>query len=205
MQLEAALAPEEVQALGRLVSTDDARRAIEAKYQVVSLSKIIYDGGRTKVGLDRASVEYNVMREEMVYRRLWDETHDGLRRGVKPATSYVPRLAIAPSRAQIVTFRATGTRLLFSTGKWEMSVPSRWGSQQSESFTATAPIIPAEARAVVEQNKFSLVLWEADWKPVPVPLGDPAILIPLIGDLYAVGAVWDLTELEKKVLQKAFV
>lgn len=204
MQLEAVLSPEETQALGRLVSTDDARRAIEAKYQVVSLSKIINDGGRTKVGLDHASLEYNVMREEVIYGR-WDETYGSPRRGVKPATSYVPRLAIAPSRAQIVTFRATGTRLLFSTGKWELSVPSRWGSQQSESFTATAPIIPAEARAVVEQNKFSLVLWEADWKPVPVPLGDPAILIPLIGDLYAVGAVWDLTDLEKKVLQKAFV
>lgn len=46
-----------------------------------------------------------------------------------------------------------------------------------------------------------LILWEAEWRVAPgPPPGDPALLRPLGGDLYAVMAVWDLTELEQAVL-----
>lgn len=202
MQLADAITPDEAQALGRLVATPDAKRAIEARFQVVSLSKVIASGGfTTMVG---SSPERSI--RDIYMDPGWDEFGIS-RRGVRklPAVP-VPKLAVTPSRAKDVTYRGLGHFMFFSTGKWEMSVraPNRdLGS--GPSFQAQAPIIPADAQAVIEQNKFSLVLWEADWKPVPVPLGDPAILIPLIGDLYAVGAVWDLTELEKKVLQKAFV
>jgi hypothetical protein len=36
----------------------------------------------------------------------------------------------------------------------------------------------------------------------PRPPGDPALLRPIGGDLYAVEAVWDLTELEQLVLSQ---
>lgn len=46
------------------------------------------------------------------------------------------------------------------------------------------------------------VLWEAEWEPAaPV---DPALLKHIGGDLYAVLATWDLTELERTVLARRF-
>jgi hypothetical protein len=197
MQLESALAPDEVRALGRLVSTPDAKRAIEAKFQVVSLSKVLEAGGFHKMAGD--------LPVEISYREMFEsEWPIGRRR--KQQVTAVPKLAITPSKAHEVQYRGAGKNMVFATGNWEKVVPSRWEmGVNGPRFTAQAPIVPAEARAVAEQYKFCLVLWEADWQPVPVPLGDPAILIPLIGDLYAVGAVWDLTELEKEVLRKAFV
>jgi hypothetical protein len=43
-------------------------------------------------------------------------------------------------------------------------------------------------------------LWEVNqWSPARPP-DDPVLLSPLGGDLYAVLAHWDLTEIEKMVL-----
>jgi len=46
------------------------------------------------------------------------------------------------------------------------------------------------------------VLWEAEWERVAP--ADPALLKHIGGDLYAVLAVWDLTELERAVLAGRF-
>lgn len=61
---------------------------------------------------------------------------------------------------------------------------------------AMAPIVPAGLRPAAKLENFH-ILWEADWKRVP---RDPALLKSLGGGLYAVLAVWDLTELERAVL-----
>jgi len=42
------------------------------------------------------------------------------------------------------------------------------------------------------------ILWEADWHLDPPQ--DPALLRRLMGDLWVVLAVWDLTSLERAVL-----
>lgn len=64
---------------------------------------------------------------------------------------------------------------------------------------AMVPIVPPALRP-----KFALsgyhVLFEAEWEPVAPK--DPALLKHIGGDLYAVLAVWDLTEIERAVLQK---
>jgi hypothetical protein len=68
-------------------------------------------------------------------------------------------------------------------------------------WTAMVPIVPPRFRGRGLGDR--LVLWEADdwtWSTVPQPPGDPALLKPLGGDLYAVEAVWHLTELERLVL-----
>lgn len=77
---------------------------------------------------------------------------------------------------------------------------SRWSSG---AWSAMVPICPPEhrpARATTLASFF--VLWEAlwEWTVVPPPPGDPALLKHVGGDLYAVLAVWDLTELEQLVL-----
>jgi hypothetical protein len=69
-------------------------------------------------------------------------------------------------------------------------------------WTAMVPIVPPRHRPARGLGD-RLVLWEADdwtWTQVPAPPGDPALLKHIGGDLYAVEAVWNLTELERLVL-----
>jgi hypothetical protein len=75
----------------------------------------------------------------------------------------------------------------------EKEFKSRWG--YIEAF-AVAPHIPPHLRPKT-LDRYTL-LWEADWQQKqPV---DPALLRPVGGDLYVVVATWDLTELERAVL-----
>ncbi len=66
---------------------------------------------------------------------------------------------------------------------------------------ALLPIIPPGLRPNINLSNFH-ILWEAEWAAVPPK--DPALLRHLGGDLYAVVAVWDLTELERAVLGGRF-
>jgi hypothetical protein len=210
MQLAEVLTPEETKTVARFVKTEDGQKALEAKFQVISLKQVLAEGGMFTGTREVADMDFERMRaiyEETMFRRPhWEIDEHVVTRHTRKVKGTVPKLAIAPSRAPNVTYRMTPGFLNFEIGKWSLSVPTKWkGTTNETSFTAVTPIIPVEGRALMEGYKFSLVLWEADWQPVPVPVGDPAILIPLIGDLYAVGYVWDLTELEKEVLRKAFV
>jgi len=69
-------------------------------------------------------------------------------------------------------------------------------------WSAQVPIVPPQHRPGRGMGD-RIVLWEVEnwtWQTTPRPPGDPALLRPIGGDLYAVEAVWDLTELEKLVL-----
>lgn len=75
---------------------------------------------------------------------------------------------------------------------------ARRGTRQMASMV---PIIPPALRPSVGLTGYH-VLWEATWH-VPTRIeapGDPALLMMLSGDLAAVLAVWDLTDLERMVL-----
>jgi hypothetical protein len=61
---------------------------------------------------------------------------------------------------------------------------------------AVVPLIPAHLRPPHALTNYH-ILWEADWERVP---RDPALLKDLGSGLFAVLAVWDLTELERMVL-----
>lgn len=66
---------------------------------------------------------------------------------------------------------------------------------------AMVPPVPPRFRPKAELSNFH-VLWEAEWSESPPE--DPALLKHIGGDLYAVLAVWDLTELERSVLTRRF-
>jgi hypothetical protein len=74
-----------------------------------------------------------------------------------------------------------------------------WGTGNYR-LNALTPNIPPPLRPRTALSNFH-ILWEAEWKVAPgPPPGDPALLKHIGGDLYAVHAVWDLTELEQAVL-----
>lgn len=61
---------------------------------------------------------------------------------------------------------------------------------------SVVPTIPPQHRPPDALSNYH-ILWEATWTEVP---RDPALLRHLGGDLWAVLAVWDLTDLERAVL-----
>ncbi|MEA2702111.1 MAG: hypothetical protein QOD63_56 [Actinomycetota bacterium] len=69
----------------------------------------------------------------------------------------------------------------------------------SWSLRAMVPPIPPALRPPFKLSNYA-ILWEATWEKVPRPPGDPALLRHIGGDLYAVLAIWDLTDLERAVL-----
>lgn len=77
-----------------------------------------------------------------------------------------------------------------------------------EAWAAQVPIVPLATRekaglAVNANMRSYAVLWEADdwrWMRDPAPTRDPALLRHVAGDIYAVLATWDLTEIERLVL-----
>lgn len=75
---------------------------------------------------------------------------------------------------------------------------SQFGSW-SPSIRAIIPTIPPPLRPVAHLRNYH-ILWEAKWGIDPPPPGDPALLKQISGDLFAVLAIWDLTEVEQAVL-----
>ncbi len=82
----------------------------------------------------------------------------------------------------------------YSSQTPEMKEQSNWNY-----WSTSVPPIPPEHRPSDACSKYC-ILWEVDkWEP-HAPPGDPILLQPIGGDLYAVLAHWDLTEVERMVL-----
>lgn len=74
---------------------------------------------------------------------------------------------------------------------------TRWSEPR---IRAMVPPVPPPLRPATHLRNYH-ILFEAEWSVVtPPPPVDPALLKHIGGDLYAVCAVWDLTELERAVL-----
>lgn len=73
---------------------------------------------------------------------------------------------------------------------------SRW-----QAATTIVPLIPPRHRPKPRRLRNCHILWEVEsWTRVPPR--DPALLRHIRGDLWAVLALWDLTELERLVLSQ---
>lgn len=64
---------------------------------------------------------------------------------------------------------------------------------------AEVPSIPAALRPAGDLSEYT-ILWEAVWKKTEAPL-DPLLLRHVHGYIYSVCAQWDLTDLERSVLE----
>lgn len=69
-------------------------------------------------------------------------------------------------------------------------------------YRAIVPMVPPGHRHHAVRGSLTSfhVLFEAEWEINPTAPKDPALIKHLAGDLWAVYAVWDLTELERAVL-----
>lgn len=80
-------------------------------------------------------------------------------------------------------------------------LPNPYNRTRDE-YRAIVPLIPPGLRPVGDLKNYHVV-FEADWAKVAPPAPrDPALLKHIGGDLYAVLAVWDLTDLERAVLSR---
>jgi hypothetical protein len=128
-------------------------------------------------------------------------------------SSGLPRIAVA---------RSDKLRVDATVNRWRGEVEYSWLRRKGgwdrdtltvglgtrltgESVTGTTivPLVPSDALEAAGVTRSTLrrylTLFEVEaWKPVP-PV-DPALLKHIAGDLYAVLAVWDLTELERAVI-----
>jgi hypothetical protein len=133
----------------------------------------------------------------------------------------LPRLAIARADAQVVRVdieglwgsgdlglvfmdndRATNRGALVGRHSVRVQVPRRDHNGTSRrGGRTTVPLVPPRHRPRRPRLHGFHVLWEVErWDPTPPR--DPALLRHIRGDLWAVMATWDLTELERAVLSQ---
>lgn len=126
-------------------------------------------------------------------------------------TVELPRLAICRAHAEWcwVATGFDGSCAFYETDEWvspfarknvrRLPAGTLGDSNQSchRKFRAMVPVVPAGLRPGHHLRNYH-VLWEAEWDACP-PV-DPYLLKHIGGDLYAIVAHWDLTELERAVM-----
>jgi hypothetical protein len=128
--------------------------------------------------------------------------------------SGLPRIAIVRADATECHVHWTGDDLIYTdgpgwprgtalVGRHTVRVPMRDVAipavRQWRRGQAPVPLIPPKHRPKRYRLHRCHILWEVDaWNMVPAR--DPALLRHIRGDLWAVLAVWDLTELERAIL-----
>jgi hypothetical protein len=189
------------------------RRAVRERHsdedaQIMRAYRELAVGGRQLLNLSEAMRLGGTVERERVLRIGGERS---------TSTSVLPRLAVARADAQwcwtsgvgengAVTFQTKAElaernrrdRVFIPAGTFENG--KGWISHWSNTnWQAHVPIVPPPLRPADKLGNYHL-LWEPEWKQTPVPPGDPALLKHIGGDLYAVVAIWDLTEVERAVL-----
>lgn len=164
-------------------------RALAKGHPVIDLPAVIRAGGEHENGLPKLAVATSS--HEFVYV---ERHRDGSLR-------FIPRRAAdLSSRQRRGVYAMPGGTL---AEREPDTVPYR-GSWYSHpwrgSHRAMVPIVPPRLRPAHSLDGY-VTLFEVDrWDLDPTAPVDPALLKHLGGDLYAVLAVWDLTALERAVL-----
>ena len=156
---------------------------------------------------------YKALREGKLLLRLTETITAG---GVNEKGE--PRLAFGRADERVITYQyEENGSVTFGPGFWNISAADRvhrfpagtlptWeyatrpASWRGQGLQAIMPVIPPRLRPVHSLTGYH-VLWEAVWARAPRAPRDPALLKHIGGDLYAVLAVWDLTDLERAVLE----
>lgn len=124
-----------------------------------------------------------------------------------------PRIAVARATDTAGYCKWWGQRLVFADDDWwrgeamvgrhhVLVTPSAAPEEVKESYRwrqAPVPLVPPHCRPKRPRLANLHVLWEVEsW--TPAPSRDPALIKHIRGDLWAVLATWDLTDLELAVI-----
>ncbi len=163
-------------------------RAAARGLPIIRLSQVVAAGGwfsgdRPDSGLPRIAVA------RADAQRCWVQVERGWQ---EPSELVFADAADALNRGSLVGRRTVRVRL-------EERAPDRPTGRWGRASTVV-PIIPPQHRPRRPRRLGRLhVLWEVEsWTPEPPR--DPALIRHIRGDLWAVLATWDLTELERAVL-----
>lgn len=108
-----------------------------------------------------------------------------------------PDMPLSPQASRSTTY----IRGQLSERHWGDSATPWW---RDRCYRTQVPLVPPPLRPASAQTLRSYhILWEVEeWAKhtPPRPPGDPALLRHVTGSLYAVLAVWDLSDLERAVL-----
>lgn len=159
-------------------------KALSEGKQLIRLTETITAGGVDEMGRPRLAIARA------------DETEIGFSRERNGAVTFAPDHARQWGRSE-----AADRAFAMPAGTLPPLADDAKFDYGYDSY-ATIPIIPPRLRPPHGLSGFQL-LWEAIWharRQTRAPR-DPALLKHIGGDLYAVLAVWDLTDLERAVLE----
>jgi hypothetical protein len=155
--------------------------ALAAGKQLINLPETIRAGGEDELGLPRLAV----MWADRPWCYVVRETSGTIEFEWDPYNRFDSR-----------TRRFTFTDALTPRAHADLPDGATTGRLRSH-----VPPIPPEHRPGLSRLRKFAVLWEVEeWETDPTPPRDPALLRPLMGDLWSVEAIWDLTDLERAVL-----
>jgi hypothetical protein len=121
-----------------------------------------------------------------------------------------PRIAVCRADATKCWVTSNGRDIVYSSDEWmdnrgalvgrtTVRVPGVNEGGWLRRASTVVPLIPPRHRPRPRRLRHCHVLWEVEsWTPEPPR--DPALLRHIRGDLWAVLAVWDLTDIERAVL-----
>ena len=161
-------------------------KALSEGKTLISLTEAIATGGLDDVGRPRLAIAR--ADESQITMRLWN---DG-------SVSYDP----SPNT------RVRTPDRVFQFPAGTLPNPPRlnpghvWNEAWDGQWVATLPFIPPKYRPPLKMDNYHL-LWEAEWRRARgSQRKDPVLLRRVGGDVFAVVAAWDLTDLEKLVLAR---
>lgn len=172
----------------QLLEPERGYAALEAGKSLVLLSQAIGRGGFDEQGRPRIAVARS--------DRRWVELgfsgfYSGRRGWVSLQSGYFHRCWPPPPSSGLV--RRVPLR------GFAGDLPSPAAMREANRSRALIPLVPPDVKEAAGNPDLSrtFTLFEADWEDPPV---DPALLRHVGGDLYAVLAAWNLTDLERAVL-----
>lgn len=191
---------EEYRALGSRSNEDDAAimamlREVKKGRQIIDLHIAIPGGGHDEIGRPKLAIaRADQLEIKMMREGHWTWTPEGKRSDYvrDGEMSFLPPDRDSYERiASSLTFDVPADRF------------NGWPNMPRSGYFAMVPPVPPRLRPQGALSRYA-ICWEVEeWsersKTAPPPV-DPALLRHLMGSLYAVIAVWDLTDIERLVL-----
>lgn len=179
-------------------------RELAMGHSLVRLSQAIVAGGVGNDGFPRLAVARSDGKQLTCRLDRTSREPEGPRGVVRFHTTTDARTPITKQRSQQATMRYDTVTLS------DFPRDTRWpaltmdASQYADAVAITiVPSIPATLRPKAALHNYRTLFEVEHWEPLhrqPRAPRDPALLRHIGGDLYAVLAVWDLTELERAVI-----